>query len=98
MNSVPLKSNIFLTLFGQVIQNLYIFFFTESTSSSQGLRSSILQAAVNAGEATGGPVPPGGLVVTSVDEVPPPSYTTVSGGTPVVTCRVCQVWLNMLCI
>ena len=65
------------------------FFFTESTSSSQGLRSSILQAAVNAGE--GSVPPPGGLVVTSVDEVPPPSYTTVTGGTPVVTCRVCQV-------
>ena len=26
-----------------------------------------------------------------MDEVPPPSYTTVTGGTPVVTCRVCQV-------
>ena len=36
-------------------------------------------------------IPPGGVVVTSVDEVPPPSYTTVTGGTPVVTCRVCQV-------
>ena len=36
-------------------------------------------------------VAPGGLVVNSVDEVPPPSYTTVTGGTPVVTCRVCQV-------
>ena len=36
-------------------------------------------------------VAPDGLVVNSVDEVPPPSYTTVTGGTPVVTCRVCQV-------
>lgn len=36
-------------------------------------------------------VPPGGTVVASVDEVPPPAYTTVTGGTPVVTCRVCQV-------
>merc|ERR1712020_18975 len=65
----------------------------ESTSSSQGLRSSILQAAVNAGE--GSVPPPGGLVVTSVDEVPPPSYTTVTGGTPVVTCRVCQALVDI---
>ena len=36
-------------------------------------------------------VAPGGLVLNTVDEVPPPSYTTVTGGTPVVTCRVCQV-------
>merc|ERR1711981_443381 len=40
-------------------------------------------------------VPPGGLVVTSVDEVPPPSYTTVTGGTPVVTCRVCQGMIDI---
>lgn len=34
--------------------------------------------------------PPGSLIVTSVDEVPPPAYTTVSGNFPAVTCRVCQ--------
>jgi phosphatidylinositol-4,5-bisphosphate 4-phosphatase len=40
-------------------------------------------------------VAPGGLVVNSVDEVPPPSYTTVTGGTPVVTCRVCQAMIDI---
>ena len=38
---------------------------------------------------TGG-VAPGGIVVGSVDELPPP-YTSVTGGAPMVTCRVCQV-------
>ena len=33
---------------------------------------------------------PGGIVVGSVDELPP-SYTSVTGGAPMVTCRVCQV-------
>lgn len=42
--------------------------------------------AVSAGVVVAGNVT-GGVVV---DEVPPPSYTTVSGGTPMVTCRVCQ--------
>ena len=36
-------------------------------------------------------VAPGGIVVNSVDEVPPPPYTSVSGGAPMVACRVCQV-------
>ena len=40
---------------------------------------------------TGG-VGPGGIVVNSVDELPPP-YTSVTGGAPMVTCRVCQVSL-----
>lgn len=40
-------------------------------------------------------VPPGGTVVASVDEVPPPAYTTVTGGTPVVTCRVCQGMIDI---
>ena len=35
-------------------------------------------------------VGPGGIVVGSVDELPPP-YTSVTGGAPMVTCRVCQV-------
>lgn len=36
-----------------------------------------------------------GVIVASVDEVPPPSYTTVTGGTPVVTCRVCQGMIDI---
>ena len=36
-------------------------------------------------------VAPGGLVVSSVDEVPPPPYQSVAGGAPMVSCRVCQV-------
>jgi len=35
-------------------------------------------------------VAPGGLVVSSVDEVPPPPYQSVAGGAPMVSCRVCQ--------
>ena len=31
-------------------------------------------------------------MVGSVDELPPP-YTSVTGGAPMVTCRVCQVCL-----
>jgi hypothetical protein len=41
--------------------------------------------------AENGDLAPGVVVVTTVDELPPPSYTTVSGGAPMVTCRVCQV-------
>ena len=69
---------------------IYPFSFWKFTESSNGRTFQ-----VNDPVATGVPVPPpGGLVVASVDEVPPPSYTTVSGGTPVVTCRVCQVRLS----
>ena len=35
-------------------------------------------------------VGPGGIVHGTVDELPPP-YTSVTGGAPMVTCRVCQV-------
>jgi len=42
---------------------------------------------------TGG-VAPGGIVVNSVDEVPPP-YTSVTGGAPMVTCRVCQGMIDI---
>ena len=41
-------------------------------------------------ELLAGGVAPGGIVVGSVDELPP-SYTSVTGGAPMVTCRVCQV-------
>lgn len=64
--------------------------------SSNGESSNGRTFPVNDPVATGVPVPPpGGLVVASVDEVPPPSYTTVSGGTPVVTCRVCQALIDI---
>jgi len=42
---------------------------------------------------TGG-VAPGGIVVGSVDELPPP-YTSVTGGAPMVTCRVCQGMIDI---
>ena len=41
-------------------------------------------------ESVPGGVAPGGIVVGSVDELPPP-YTSITGGAPMVTCRVCQV-------
>ena len=67
-------------------------FFTETgtVTSSNGSAANATPFSPRRGSSSES-VPPGGLVVTSVDEVPPPSYTTVTGGTPVVTCRVCQV-------
>lgn len=38
---------------------------------------------------------PGEIIVQSVDEVPPTSYTTVAGGAPMVTCRVCQAMIDI---
>ena len=36
------------------------------------------------------------IVVTSVDEVPPPSYTSISGGGyPFIYCKVCQSMINI---
>ena len=34
---------------------------------------------------------PGAEIVPAIDELPPPSYTTIAGGAPMVSCRVCQV-------
>ena len=36
------------------------------------------------------------IVVTAVDEVPPPSYTSISGGGyPFIYCKVCQSMINI---
>ena len=36
------------------------------------------------------------IVVTSVDEVPPPSYTSISGGGySFIYCKVCQSMINI---
>jgi len=45
-------------------------------------------------ELLAGGVAPGGIVVGSVDELPP-SYTSVTGGAPMVTCRVCQAMIDI---
>jgi len=39
-------------------------------------------------------VGPGGIVHGTVDELPPP-YTSVTGGAPMVTCRVCQGMIDI---
>lgn len=73
---------------------------TGTVTSSNGSAQPLLRAGATPfsprrGSSSESVVPPGGLVVTSVDEVPPPSYTTVTGGTPVVTCRVCQGMIDI---
>ena len=36
------------------------------------------------------------ILVTSVDEFPPPSYTSISGGGhPFIYCKVCQSMINI---